>query len=49
MRIDGIIDSNNKFLLMELEMIEPYMEMQQAQLENPKVNIIENYINCFIH
>lgn len=46
-RIDGVI-INNEFIVMEIEGIEPYLEMQEA-MEKDKLNpILQNYIEKVI-
>ncbi len=38
-------DNNILFSIMEIEMIEPYMEIKQAQEKNPEANTVSLYIN----
>ena len=36
---------DNQFVVMELEGIEPYLEMKEAMINDPSNNVVENYIN----
>lgn len=47
LRIDGVL-SDSHFLVMELEGIEPYLEMREAIKNNPKNNVLENYFQILI-
>lgn len=42
-RIDGAM-SNGRFLVMEIEGIEPYMELNESMKANPNNNAVDNYV-----
>lgn len=46
-RLDGVM-INNQFYLMEVEGIEPYMEMAEAKTHDPNNHVFEHYIKSII-
>ena len=47
-RVDGII-KDGKFLLMEIEMIEPSMEIHEAEQANSGLEVVDNYVNALLN
>jgi hypothetical protein len=47
LRMDGVMVDCN-FVIMELEGIEPYLEIQEAMNNDPQNNVIRTYVECVV-
>ncbi len=47
LRVDGVM-VDDKFVVMELEGVEPYLEMQEAMVNDPSNDVVKNYIKSIL-